>query len=467
MEIPQAATQVPSSFRDPSGFVLFNNELKKIQRIIFPVYFQQYSHLMESGLYAELCESNKLISHQLVENSEQRIIINPQEIPFITYPYEWPFHLLKEAALLTLDIAKRALSYGMCLKDASSFNIQLLNGKPIFIDTLSFEFYKENQPWGAYGQFCRHFLAPLLLMKYKSLNFSKALSNYIDGFPLDLVSSMLPMSTHFSPFIKLNVHLHAKNLKRFNNTSVESENVRSLSKSKLIGLLNYMESFIKSLTYLEKKTEWSNYYQITNYSEDAFKEKNEIISQWISLIEAKTIWDVGGNNGHFSRLIAEGKDLVISTDIDPIAVDQNYLINRATNVSSIIPLVIDITNPTPSIGFDNQERDSFSSRIINKEINCIMALALIHHLCISNNCTFSMVLNYFKKMSNYLIIEFISPEDSWVKELLARKRGFEHLFAFYNQQAFEEECLKNFDILNKKQIQNSHRTLYLLKAVNS
>lgn len=458
------AMRVPASFRDPNGFVLFNNEEKKIQRIIFPTYFSQYTHLIKSGLYEALCKDKKLIAHHVKHESENKILIEPEEIPFISYSYEWPFHLLKEAALLTLDIAKKALAFGMCLKDASSFNIQLMHGKPIFIDTLSFEHYKENMPWGAYGQFCRHFLAPLLLMKYKSLNFSKLLSNFLDGFPIDFTSDLLPFRTRFSPSIQLNIHQHAKSLKKYTNKVKQVKAKNSLSKSSFFGLLTYLENCIASLNYLEKSTEWSNYYQNVNYSDEAFQRKEQIVLQWIETINANNIWDAGGNNGHFSRLIKVGKELIVSSDIDPIAVDQNFLINRKENISIILPLIVDITNPTPGIGFANHERTAFSERIFQKKLDCTLALALIHHLCISNNCTFNMISNYFKKMSKFLIIEFISPEDSWVQELLASKRDSRHLFDFYNQENFEHAFVNEYIIEDKIRINDTYRTLYLLKS---
>ncbi|WP_051555100.1 class I SAM-dependent methyltransferase [Legionella fairfieldensis] len=458
-QIAEEEIRMPSSFRDPDGFIIFNNN--KVQRVILPSYYPQYAHLMNSGLYAHLVNCQKLVSHDVVYESEAKIIIEPKQIPFVSYFYEWPFHVLKEAALLTLDIIKTALQYGMCLKDASSFNIHLMAGKPIFIDTLSFTLYREGEPWGAYGQFCRHFLAPLLLIKYKHTSFSKILNNFIDGLPLDLVSGLLPAKTHFSPFIKLNVHSHAKKLRKYNSSTTSHV---YLPKNKLLHILNYMTSFINALDYSEHKTEWSDYYHITNYSQDAFNKKAAIVSKWVEQIEAKTIWDVGSNNGHFSRLIAQKKELVISTDIDPVAVDNNYLLNKKKKVSSIIPLIIDVTNPSPSIGFNNQERFSFSERLLTSKIDCVLALALIHHLCLSNNCTFSMVLDYFKKLTRFLIIEFIPPGDSWVDELLNRKRGSKHLFHFYNQDAFEKACLVDFLIVNKTKIEGSQRTLYLLKV---
>jgi hypothetical protein len=462
MDYAEVPTRIASSFRDPNGYVFLNNTTKRIQRIIFPSYFSQYEHFISSGLYDDLLTNNQIINHQIITKADDRIIIEPKEIAFITYPYEWSFNFLKDAALLTLQIAIKSLNYGMYLKDATSYNIQLFNGRPIFIDLLSFELYQEEKPWGAYGQFCQHFLAPLLLMKYKSLSTAKMLSNFIDGIPLDLASRLLPLKTHFSLFIKTNIHLHAKKLNQTNSAEPQDTD-KHLSKRKLIYLLSYMESFIESLDYVDDKTEWSNYYGDINYTPDGFKEKSEIVSNWIKQLRIKSIWDAGGNNGYFSRLISSGQELILCTDIDPIAVDKNYLINKKETITNILPLVIDITNPSPCIGFNNKERTSFSERLINKKVDCALALALIHHLCISNNWNFSMFFEYFSNMSDYLIVEFIPPEDSWVKKLLSRKKEFKFLFDYYNQNNFEQVCVNYYTILKKINITDSCRVLYLLK----
>ncbi|KTD06823.1 class I SAM-dependent methyltransferase [Legionella jamestowniensis] len=454
--------RLSSSFRDPSGYIIYNKEAETVQRVILSSYHAQYAHLMQCGLYEKLVKNNLLVKHQLISQSTKEIIIEPQQIPFISYPYEWSFQLLKEAALLTLDVAKEALNYNMYLKDATSYNVQLFYGKPIFIDTLSFEFYQEGAPWCAYGQFCRHFLAPLLFMKYKTLTVSKILAQYIDGLPLEFVSDLLPFHTHFSPFIKMNIHMHSKKLKQFNSNQTIAP-APKLNKKKLQHMFEYMSLFIRSLNYTKSKTEWGDYYNNTNYLSNAFNEKANIISHWIERMGAKKLWDAGGNNGHFSRHIVHKAKQIIVTDIDPVAIDYNYKINKEKQIESIVPLVVDLTNPSPAIGFDNQERLSFTARLLEQQIDCTLVLALIHHLCLSNNCTFEMVLSYFKRVSLFSIIEFVPPEDSWAQTLLAQKRESQNLFNFYNQDNFESVCGEHFDIVDKITIPDSLRTLYLLK----
>ena len=205
--------KVKSSFRDPSGFVFWSKE--NIFRQVNQPYRQDYDFLMSSGLYDTLVEKELLISHQEVDQFPRDQlsfykIIKPERIAFISYPYEWCFSQLKDASLLTLHIQKTALEFGMSLKDCSAYNVQFRYGKPVFIDTLSFERYKEGDPWKAYRQFCQHFLAPLALMSHIDLRLNQLSRVFVDGIPLDLTSNLLPFKTRFSLALFVHIHLHAK-----------------------------------------------------------------------------------------------------------------------------------------------------------------------------------------------------------------------------------------------------------------
>jgi len=206
--------RISSSFRDPSGFLFYENDT--IYRQINQYYKENYDFLINSGLYKTLVDSEQLIPHEEVNikpfnpNTSYKII-KPEKIPFISYPYEWCFSQLKNAALTTLDIQKTAMKYDMTLKDCSSYNIQFHNGKAILIDTLSFEKYVEGQIWKGYRQFCQHFLAPLALMSQKDIRLNQLLRIYLDGIPLDLTSKLLPLRTRPSFLsLKLSIFLSSK-----------------------------------------------------------------------------------------------------------------------------------------------------------------------------------------------------------------------------------------------------------------
>ena len=216
--------QLSASFRDPSGFLFTRNGI--LYRQINRAYAEDYARLMDSGLYEKLVKANLLIPHVEVDQAPAEKeaafkVVQPERAPFISYPYEWSFSQLKDAALATLSIHKRALKLGMSLKDASAYNIQFVRGKAMLIDTLSFEIYKEGEPWIAYKQFCQHFLAPLALMSYRDIRLNQLLRIYIDGVPLDLASALLPFRTKLNFGLLTHIHVHADSQKRYSNKVVE------------------------------------------------------------------------------------------------------------------------------------------------------------------------------------------------------------------------------------------------------
>ena len=212
-------------------------------------------------------------------------IIQPERVPFISYPYEWSFGQLKDAALATLSIQRRALKVGMSLKDASAYNIQFVRGKATLIDTLSFEIYKEGQPWVAYRQFCQHFLAPLALMALRDVRLNQLLRVYIDGVPLDLASELLPAKTRFNFGLLTHIHLHAGAQKRYSGAEVKSR-AATMSKQAMTGLIDNLDATVRKLDWKPGGTEWGNYYDITNYSDAAFEHKKQLVREWSARGEA-------------------------------------------------------------------------------------------------------------------------------------------------------------------------------------
>lgn len=451
-----------ASFRDPSGFIFYHNG--EIYRQINQIYKTDYDQLISSGLFEYLTTKAKLISHQEVDlispNSINLYkIIKPELIKFISYPYEWSFSQLKDAALLTLNIQKVALNYGMTLKDASAYNIQFYEGHPIFIDTLSFTKYIEGKPWIGYRQFCQHFLAPLALMSKRDIRTGELLKLYIDGIPLDLTSKLLPRSTWINFELLSHIHLHALAQNKYTVEKKRSNKSSSgMSKTSLIALIENLEKTIRKLSWKPHGTDWLDYYQETNYTEASFLEKQQLIKEILSEIKPKIILDLGANTGIFSR---QGKDIencyIISSDIDPGAVEINYLEMKKNKEKNLLPLVIDLTNPSPSIGWNNKERVSFIQRA-NADV--VMALALIHHLAISNNVPLQEISKTLSGMGEYLIIEFVPKEDSQVQRLLATR---DDIFSEYNIGGFTKAFEQDFLVIKRIAISNTKRVIFLLK----
>ncbi len=451
---------VHSSFRDPSGFVFWQGG--SVYRQINRVYKDNFDHLVESGLHKALVEDGLLINHQEVDFKNDRPeaaykLIKPESIPFISYPYEWSFGQLKDAALTTLGIQKKAFDFGMSLKDCSAYNIQFLRGKPVFIDTLSFEKYSEGSPWVAYRQFCQHFLAPLALMCYRDVRLSQLSRTHLDGIPLDLASLLLPFRTRFSFSLLSHIHLHAKSQTHYADKRVDTRNRPKLSRLGFIGIIDSLESAVRKLKWNPSGTEWGEYYEDTNYSAEAFHHKKRVVAEYLEAVLPGNVWDLGGNTGVFSRIASDKGIPTVSFDIDPAAVEKNYLECRRGGEANILPLLSDLTNPSPGIGWQNRERMSLIER---GPADAALALALVHHLAISNNTPFAKIADFFASVCGSLIVEFVPKSDSQVQRLLATR---EDIFVDYTQQAFEREFAGYFNLERSQPINGSERTLYLMR----
>lgn len=450
--------KIHCSFRDPSGF-LFRRDNLILRQINLP-YKENYDHLMASGLYAALSDAGMMVSHEEVSgenivSAQGYKIIKPETMPFISYPYEWSFSQLRDAALLTLSIQQEALRFGMSLKDASAYNIQFTKGKPVLIDTLSFEKYRTGSPWVAYRQFCQHFLAPLSLMSLVDIRLNQLLRIFIDGIPLDLASRLLPLRSRFNFSLLSHIHFHAQSQKHFADKPIKLK-TQGMSRFSFLALIDSLKSAVLKMELRARKSEWSHYYEDTNYSVASFEHKKEIVTDFLERTKPKNVWDLGANTGIFSRIASNMGIQTISFDIDPLAVENNYrecVKNRETN---ILPLVLDLTNPSPGIGWKNQERLSLLERA---PADTACALALIHHLAISNNLPFNKIAEFFSTICSSLIIEFVPKNDSQVQRLLATR---EDIFPDYTRQAFETEFKNYFQIQACVQVKDSERLLYLM-----
>lgn len=451
---------IAGSFRDPSGFLFSCDGL--IYRQVNIVYKENYDQLIDSGLYKALVDARLLIPHQEVDIGYARSdkaykVIKPELVPFISYPYEWCFGQLRDAALLTLKVQKIALDFGMSLKDGSAYNVQFRNSKPVFIDTLSFERYRQGKPWVAYRQFCQHFLSPLALASYRDIRLNQLLRVYIDGIPLDLASLLLPFRTYLGFSLLSHIHLHAKSQRHFANKPVAVGHYGGMSRLSLLGLIDSLESAIRKLKWRAEGTEWGDYYEDTNYSSEALSCKRQFVAEFIDRARPEAVWDLGANVGMFSRIAADKGIRTISFDIDPACVQKNYLECLKENRTNILPLILDLTNPGPSLGWANKERMSLIER---GPADAVLALALIHHLAIVNNLPFKKIAEFFSKICNSLIIEFVPKDDSQVQRVLSSR---EDIFPNYTQQAFENEFKEYFIIQDSARIKDSKRILYLME----
>jgi ribosomal protein L11 methylase PrmA len=447
-----------SSFRDPSGFVFYRDGV--LLRQVNPSYQSTYELLESSGLYGELVEKGLLVKTEPIARNESSsdgaTFLRPERIPLISYPFEWSFSQLKDAALATLTIQEASLSKGMTLKDASAYNVQFRDGKPIFIDSLSFDPYVEGEPWIAYRQFCRHFLAPLALMSYVDIRLGGLGALHLDGIPLDLVAKLLPSITKLKPGLLSHIHIHAKGESHFAGAPSK---VTTVSKTSLLALVDSLHGTISGLKWSPGGTEWGNYYEETNYSSEAMEEKHALVRRAIERVgkAGDSCWDLGANNGEFSRLASEQGLETVAWDIDPAAVEKNYLKIKANGEKRLLPLLQDLTNPSTDFGWANEERSSLVHR---GPADVVLALALIHHLAIGNNVPLAMISEFLAKVGNSVVVEFVPKQDSQVQRMLSHRKD---IFDAYDVDTWRKTVASKFEILEEWSIPRTSRTLFVLR----
>lgn len=450
-------TRHPASFKDPSGFVFRVDD--KIYRQVNQYYSGQYKTLMDSGLYNHLVKKGQLISHTEVnENLTQQpgwhSTLVPDTIDLITYPYEWCFEQLKDAALLTLNILRVSLEYGMALKDATPFNIQFKNGKPVLIDTLSFDYYNQDQPWIAYRQFCQTFLFPLYLEYYLKSDIQRILSTYIDGIPIDITARLLPLKSNLNIGVWLHVYLQNATFSSDRKNKVSTK----FTKRKLLNIVSHLEGIINRFpSDRPLKTTWSNYYEGSDLFKDYLQEKEKAFLKICSTLTARTALDLGCNDGYFSKLLSSKGMMVVAADTDTRCISKLYQQVKKNNNLHILPLVLDISNPSPAVGFNNTERASFFERI---KADLVVALALIHHLVIGKNIGLQNIADWLRDIAPQLIIEFVPKEDGKVMEMLKSRVDS---FPDYDQQHFELYFNAYFNTIDKINIPGTSRTLYRMQ----
>jgi hypothetical protein len=456
-----ADRRVPASFRDPAGFLFWRDG--ELFRQVNRSYAADYEVLQKSGLYEELVADGLLIPHEEVEEEpcEYRVayrVIRPRRVPLISYPYEWCFSHWKEAALTTLRIQKRALGKGMWLKDASAYNVQLLEGRPVLIDTLSFERYPEGRPWVAYRQFCQHFLAPLAIMAHCDVRLAQLLRVHIDGLPLDLAAGLLPWWTRCTPGLALHLHAHSRSQRQHASQQELRVPQRPFSRRALELLLESLTSAVSRLTWRPRRSVWGDYYERGhNYSPESLADKERIVEGLLNAAEPETVWDLGANDGRFSRLASRCGALAVCWDADPLCVERNYQAMRRDSERNVVPLVLDLTNPSSAIGWAQEERMSLAQR---GPADVVMALGLLHHLAIGNNVPLERIASYLARLGHRLIVEFVPKEDSHVRRLMASR---EDLFPDYHREGFERAFGKHFALLSAQPIAGSWRWIYCLE----
>jgi hypothetical protein len=467
--VADAREAVPGSFRDPRGYVFRRDGV--LLRHVAAAAEPDYELFESSGLRAALHDGRLLIPHEedaaLAAERGAARVLRPEVVSFVSYPYEWSFSQLRDAALLTLRLQETAIDHGMSLRDASAYNVQFHRGRPVLIDTLSFERLPEGRPWVAYRQFCQHFLAPLALMSYRDVRLGLMLRDHLDGVPLDLAASLLPRRAQARPPLQLHLFLHAKSQRRHaadgelasKDGAKEASPRRGFGLQAFRGLLDSLRKGVEGLGDPEAVGAGAEYEaEATHYTEPARRRKEEVVATWIERASPSTVWDLGANVGRFSRMASTRGIDTVSFDLDAAAVDRNYTAARAEADEHLLPLVMDLTDPSPGLGWDAAERASLADR---GPADLALALALIHHLAIGNNVPLPMLLRTLAGLARRAVVEFVPKDDEKVRTLLATR---EDVFPDYTVEGFEAAAEAVFEIDGREPLPDSGRILYLMRA---
>lgn len=457
--------QDPGSFRDKSGHVYRNSG--EVLRTINSCYRDTWEQFVNTGLLSEMLEESLLVSFEdstPVRGSWKTLKVEP--IPFVSYPYEWSFSQLRDAALHTLELQSRALKKSFVLKDASAYNVQYVGVRPVFIDLLSFECWKAGDTWQAYRQYCSHFLAPLALAAKKDLRCIQLLRQWIDGIPLDLAAGMLPWRTRLSPGLFMHLVLHASLQGKYADPRKFRDGAKknAMNLEKLEDIVESLRNTTSKLCFPAQSTEWGDYYTDTNYTDDATRAKLTLVEAVAKEHSGRLAVDLGANTGRFSRPLAKYFESVVSADVDPTAVDRHYCHLRQNGPDNILPLVLDLSMPSPSLGWACQERQSFAERC---ESDLLLALALCHHLYFTLGIPFSKISSFFASLlgrGGVLVCEFVPREDSQVQRMLCAR---DDVFDDYTlDEFFRAFCENGFREMRRETLPDSLRTLHVFQKVD-
>ena len=457
----QAVERDPGSFRDPGGFVFRRNGV--LYREIGESAFPDWEAFVASGLAARLIGQGRLIPYEdaplsMAATADARAVVRPEPLEFVSYPFEWTFGELKDAALLTLDVQLEALDAGWTLRDASAYNVQFRHGRPVMIDSLSFEPLEDGAPWVAYRQYCEHFLAPLALMARRDIRLGRLLRADPDGIPLDLAARLLPWRSRLSLGLLSHIHLHAAAQGRHakgGDQAATAQRAR-IDRGRLRALIANLRGTTDGLRWEPSGTEWAEYADNTSYTEPATVAKENLVGAFVREIEGPMVWDLGANTGRYSRIAADAGKRVLAFDIDGAAAERNYRLVCRDGRVDVLPLVLDLANPSPGIGWASRERRSLLERA---NADGILALALVHHLAISRNVPLPMIADLFASLAPRVIVEFVPKEDPMVRHLLATR---EDVFPGYTLEGFRAAFAERFTIDSERPIEDSPRVLFLL-----
>jgi len=455
------------SFRDRKAKVFYHKG--GVYRVLSRAAMSDWKALSATRFFPRFSGDGKIVRTEIV-NSFDSPEVQPQgqwvgvlkheRIPFISYPYEWSFGMLKDAGLLQLELLLEALKEDLILKDSSAFNVQWRGSVPAFIDITSFEKLAPGEPWVGYRQFCQLFLYPLLLQAYKDVPFQLWLRGSLDGIESEHLVRLMSARDFLRPGVFTHVFMQARMQSRFGNSQRDVKTdlrKAGFSKQLIVSNLKRIKKLIQGLKWEPEKSVWADYAITNSYSEEESKRKAAFVREVVHSRFWELTWDLGCNTGVFSRIAAENARYVVALDADQLAVERLFRELKAEGIKTILPLLNNLADPSPNLGWRGLERKSLANR---GKPELVLCLALIHHLVISANIPLGEFVEWLAGLGADLVIEFITKEDAMVQTLLRNK---EDNYSDYNKEFFEECLSKAFDLVRHERLDSGRRILYYAK----
>ena len=465
----EAAFEI-GSFRDRTARVFYDRG--RVCRGLTDHALRQWEALSSTSFYERSVADGTVIpsyrldpSAVLLPQNDARwaAVLQHETIPFVSYPYEWPFGMLKDAALLQLDLLLAALEEGMTLKDASPYNVQWRGARPVFVDVASFETWRPGEPWMGYRQFCRMFLYPLLLLAYRGVPFHPWLRGSLDGIDAEACRRLMQPRDYLRAGVLLHVCLQARAQAAYKGTQRDVRTdlrTAGFNRDLIKANATRLRHLVAGLTWKTRQSGWSDYTNSAHYEPADAARKREFVRDVMSARRFDLVWDLGCNTGVFSRIAADQAAYVVALDADHLAVELLYRQLKTEGSRNIVPLVLDLTDPSPGLGWRNLERRTLSDR---GRPDLVLCLALIHHLVIGGNVPLHELLDWLAGLGGDLVIEFVTREDPMVVLLLRNK---EDQYFDYDLTNFEAGLASRFVVERREPLGSGTRVLYHARAAN-
>ena len=459
----------PGSFRDP-GCRVFRYQ-GRILRALDAATLKDWEKLKDSSFFQRLLSQKQIVATRRLRSREEKpwleehrvsAVLEHQVLPFISYPYEWGFSMLRDAALFQLNLVLESLEEGITLKDCTPYNVQWMGTDPIFIDIPSFKILGEGEPWVGYRQFCQMFLYPLMLQAYKNVPFQPWLRGALNGINAEDFWHLASLRDVLRPGVLTRVFMMAKAQALYGSTSrdIKSELRESGFHKKLIqNNVRQLRKLIEGLSWKKGESEWSGYEQDNSYSPEDRRRKEDFVRKAAGSRRWNLAWCLGCNAGFFSRILADNAGFTVAMDADPLVIDRLYQDLKKEGRKGLLPLVVDIADLPGGLGWQGLERRSLMERGRPDALQC---LALLHHLVLGANIPMNEVIGWFSRLTRHLIIEFVDKKDPMAQKLLINK---EDIYPDYNIKTFERLMKRSFRILKKETLSSGTRSLYFAETL--